>query len=381
MRILVLTRSYPAVADLYQYPFVHRRVLAYRAAGHEIAVFRPTSERRIRSHEYEGVTCFSGDASVFAEFVAAQQPQVIAAHGFSEDMHATLAAIDYALPVRAWLHGSEIPAFFRAKALSNRDDRARAAQLEAVQERCTFWRQFMGAKPARFKLVFVSHSAVELAREDWGGQLLDTDYAVIPNPIDTDLFGYRAKRPEDRFNVLMIRPFDARTYGNDLAVSAILHLAERPGFDRLRFRIIGDGPLFDETLAPLHRLANVAVERRFLTQLEIARLHAEHGIFLVPTRLDTQGVSRDEAMASGLVPVTNAVSAVTEFVDRGCAALAAPDDAEGLADGLWEMIDRPDLFLSRSTNAAKRVRLQSGNEVVIPAELALLGDAVQRAPH
>ena len=41
MRILVLTRSYPAPGDLYQYPFVHRRVLAYARAGHEVVVFRP----------------------------------------------------------------------------------------------------------------------------------------------------------------------------------------------------------------------------------------------------------------------------------------------------------------------------------------------------
>jgi glycosyltransferase involved in cell wall biosynthesis len=35
----------------------------------------------------------------------------------------------------------------------------------------------------------------------------------------------------------------------------------------------------------------------------------------VPSRTDTQGVSRDEAMSSGLVPVTNAVAAIPEFVD------------------------------------------------------------------
>jgi glycosyltransferase involved in cell wall biosynthesis len=198
---------------------------------------------------------------------------------------------------------------------------------------------------------------------------------VIPNPIDTDLFAYRRKVPEDRFSVLSIRPFDSPTYANDLSVDAIRILSGREGFERMRFTIIGDGPLFDETLAPLRGLANVAIQRRFLDQRQIAREHATHGMFLVPTRLDTHGVSRDEAMASGLVPVTNAVSAVPEFVDDSCAALAPPDDAEGLADALWTMVEQPQLFLARSVAAAARVRLQSGHDRVIPAELALLRDA------
>jgi glycosyltransferase involved in cell wall biosynthesis len=377
MRILVLTRSYPAAGDLYQYPFVHRRVLAYAARGHEVAVFRPTESGEPAAHEFEGVTCQSGKAEALRSFIGRFAPDVIAAHGFTETMHAALAATGYPVPTCAWLHGSEIPGFFRAKALSIRDPERRRADLDAVGARCEFWRAFLASKPEGLKLVFVSNSAVALFREDMGERLRMRDYAVIPNPIDTDLFAYLPKAAEDRLRIFMLRPFDSWTYGNDLAVAAIGHLSRTPGFDDLLVTIVGDGPLFDETVAPLPRAANVRVERRFLTQAEIAERHRRHGIFLVPTRLDTHGVSRDEAMASGLVPVTNAVSAVPEFVDDSCAGLAAPEDAEGLADAIAGMIADPRLFLARSARAAERVRRQSGHEIVVAAELALLDEAAR----
>ena len=375
MRILVLTRSYPAAGDLYQYPFVHRRVLAYRAAGHDVTVFRPGTEAAPLEFEYEGVRWSAGNGDALAEAIGRAPPDVIAAHGFCETMWDALAPHAGVIPIRAWLHGSEIPAFFRFKAEAIADPSSRAAALQAVDERGRFWDRFLGAFPPRFGLVFVSHSAVDLARTDWGERLRDDHYAVIPNPIDTDLFAYREKSADDRLSILSIRPFDSPSYGNDMTAAAIRMLSERPGFARLRFTIIGDGPLFDETLAPIRHLDNVTIQRRFLSQQEIVAEHRRHGVFLVPTRLDTQGVSRDEAMSSGLVPVTNAVSAVPEFVDGSCAALAPPDDPRGIADALWEMVEDPSLFLVRSAAAARRVRAQTGHERIIPQELALLREA------
>jgi glycosyltransferase involved in cell wall biosynthesis len=159
-----------------------------------------------------------------------------------------------------------------------------------------------------------------------------------------------------------------------MAVEVIRRVsAETQG--RARFTVIGDGPLFDDTTAPLAAVEGVRIERRFLTQAEIAAEHRRHGMFLVPTRLDTQGVSRDEAMSSGLVPITNTIPAVAEFVDDRCAALAPPDDVDGLVEALLAMLENPRLFLARSDAAAERVRRQSGQRRVIPAELELLREA------
>ena len=118
----------------------------------------------------------------------------------------------------------------------------------------------------------------------------------------------------------------------------------------------------------------MTVERRFLAQAEIAELHREYGVFLCPTRMDTQGVSRDEAMASGLVPITTRVAAVPEFVDDSCGILVDPDDARQLADAIEYLRDNPGRFLELSAAAAQRVREQSGFDATIEREIELLED-------
>lgn len=116
------------------------------------------------------------------------------------------------------------------------------------------------------------------------------------------------------------------------------------------------------------------IEQRFLKQSEIAALHQEYGIFLCPTRMDAQGVSRDEAMASGLVPVTSAVAAVPEFVDETCGLLAPHEDFQGLAEGIARLYEQPDLFMSLSSKASRRVREQSGANRMIDLEMNLLSE-------
>ena len=204
---------------------------------------------------------------------------------------------------------------------------------------------------------------------DYGVTLPTEKYEIIHNYVDTDMFDYVPKGSEQRKKILSIRPYANRNYANDLSVEAILELSKRPCFDKLEFRLIGDGALFDETVEPVRGLQNVIVEKRFLLQHEIAELHKEYGIFLSPTRMDTQGVSRGEAMSSGLVPVTNAVAAVPEFVDEESGILAEAEDAHGIAEGIARLYEDPELFSKLSEGAAHRVRRQCAYGQTIAREL------------
>ena len=127
-------------------------------------------------------------------------------------------------------------------------------------------------------------------------------------------------------------------------------------------------------MAPLRSLPTVSVERGFLRQDEIAALHAEHGVFLAPTRFDSQGVSTGEAMASGLVPVSTRIAAVPEFVrDRETGLLAAPEDPVDLADQIEMLYYDPELFRRLSAAAAAGARQQCGVEATIGREVELIG--------
>jgi glycosyltransferase involved in cell wall biosynthesis len=377
LRIALLTRSYPADDDLYKYPFVHRRVRAYLAAGHAVRVFRLGPLQA--THVFDGVACNTITEAAFVTAVAEFEPHVVAIHGLDEVHWSAAHALGGKWPILAWLHGSEIPAFQRVKAMLVVDSTERAHTLRLAENRAAFWRGALDPWPEELRLVFPSHSAADLMRDDVGSRLVTEKIVILPNPIDTDLFSATEKQPDAALRILSIRPHDSWCYGNDLAVEAVLRLRSHARFNEMHFTFIGNGPLFNETFAPLRDLPNVTLLRRFFRQEEIAAEHARHGIFLVPSRLDTQGVSRDEAMASGLVPVTNRVFAVSEFVDERCAGLADAEDVAGLAAEIARMIDDPTLYVTRSRAAIARVRAQSAHTLVIPRELAWMWEAAHAA--
>jgi glycosyltransferase involved in cell wall biosynthesis len=160
-------------------------------------------------------------------------------------------------------------------------------------------------------------------------------------------------------------------YANDLAVKAVLELSKERFFEELEFRFIGDGPLFEDTLAPLRQFENVIIEQKFLSRLEIADLHKQYGVFLCPSRMDTQGVSRDEAMSSGLVPITNSVAAIPEFVDDESGILAPDNEYEELYRGIASLYYDAEIFMSMSSNASERARMGSSHFLVIEKEKLL----------
>lgn len=152
-------------------------------------------------------------------------------------------------------------------------------------------------------------------------------------------------------------------------VKTIMALQKYDFFNELEFRIIGDGPLFDEILAPISQLENVIIERRFINRYEIKSLHQQYGIFMCPTRMDTQGVSRDEAMSSGLVPLTNYVAAIPEFVDDSCAVIAEPEDVEKFVEGIINLYHEPNKFSLMSEAARSMVKHKSCSKDIIQKEL------------
>jgi len=249
------------------------------------------------------------------------------------------------------------------------------AKLDS-ERRMGFWLSLLQPMPPNLQLVFVSRQFAEDVMEDLGFRLPRGQYRVIHNPINTRLFAYQEKPPEQRKKILSIRPYVSRTYANDLSVKTIQMLATKPWFNELEFLMVGDGPLFEETLAPLRQYPNVTLEKRYLKQSEIADLHKHYGAFLCPSRMDTQGVSRDEAMASGLVPLTNRVGAIPEFVDDDCGFLSAPESFTGLAEGIETLFFNPEIFRAKSFNARQRVLAQSAMHLITASELSLI-----REPH
>lgn len=369
---LLVTNHYPAYNDLYRNGFVHSRVKAYQEQDLGVDVFRLRKNEAVSYHEFQNVDVVSGCQSTLGKMLESGQYKTVLVHFLDPEMWSVLKQCSPETKIIVWVHGAEIQPWWRREYNYSDELQLAAAKLES-DKRLAFWQETLGNMPDNLKLVFVSRYFAEEVMEDLGFRIAEERYEIIHNPIDTEIFSYQPKPDEQRMKLLSIRPYASAKYANDLSVRAIELLATKPYFGELEFRMIGDGVLFEETLAPLRKYPNVKIERGFLKHQQIADLHKQYGLFLCPTRMDAQGVSRDEAMSSGLVAVTNNVTAIPEFVDETCGVLAPADDAQAMADGIARVVETPALFRTLSAAARQRIEKQTAKQSIINREINLIG--------
>jgi glycosyltransferase involved in cell wall biosynthesis/spore maturation protein CgeB len=377
-RNLVLTNIYPSYDNLYRNGFIHTRLKAYKRAGRKLEVVIPRRNGRSAFREYQEVEVAEVPIGQIRESLERGEVDNVFAHFLDPLMWEVLHDQSKVKGIYVWMHGSEVQPWWR-RTFNYADDLDLERAKVSSEERLAFWRGIFDHLPENVHFVFVSQYFAEEVFEDLGRRLPSERYSIIHNPVDTSVFAYAPKAGELRRRILSIRPYASRKYANDMSVAAVLELSRRDGFSDLQFCFVGDGPLFEETTAPLNGMDNVEIRRGFLNHQEMARIHRDYGVFLTPTRWDSQGVSRDEAMASGLVPVTTAVAAVPEFLDDSCGFMAPMEDATLLADAVWRLANDEELFLAMSEAAARRVAVQTAAAVVVPRELDLLRDSFHSA--
>lgn len=381
-RTLVLVDGYPAYGDYYRNGFVHARVRGYRELGHDVIVFVMKSAAELSYREYQGVTVITGTPEMLHRLIETDHFDHVLAHFISAPSWSILKDFRGRVPITIFAHGSDIQPYWRRE-FNYRTATQREHAIQLSEKRMRLWRDIAQSSSADVNYVFVSQTFRDQVAEDFatlGFQLPSGAASVISNPIDTELFSYEEKDPELRKRILLLRPFASQVYANDLAIAAILELADEPWFSELDFLIVGDGVLFEELTSPVRDMPNVRIERRFLPQDEIAELHKEYGVFLVPTRQDTQGVSRGEAMSSGLVPVTTDIPVIREFLNTDEGYLAPYDDSTGLADAIRDMYYSPDIFSEKSRRSAARIRQTIATQIVLPQEIKLFATTPATSP-
>lgn len=368
---LVIVGAYPRSTDEYGGGFIHRRIKHYLASGVRVhvAAISPTHEPEI--YEYDGVRVLAGRGAELGPLLAATSYRSISTHFLNNFMWAAMAPHLHGQRLYCFVHGFEARSWIRT--LHNvRDMQALDAEIGQTLQRQKLWRDVAAHPWGPRKFVYVSAWWRKASQQDMELHLPANRTQIIHNVIDTDLFRYEVKDPSQRFRLLWVRPATNWNYASDIAVAVLSRLRETEHWQNLHVRIVGDGRHFGAFEKQFSQDANVTIERHFVPQEQIAQLHREHGLFLVPTRLDTQGVSRDEAMASGLVPITNRVAAVPEFVDSDCAVLAGPEDVDAMVSGIISILSDPDRFMRMSEAAARRAAAQSGPEATVLQELEMM---------
>lgn len=151
--------------------------------------------------------------------------------------------------------------------------------------------------------------------------------------------------------------------GHDTLVRAVALLRDR-GLD-VRLRIVGEGAEWSRLQRLVHELG-VSTQITFTGPLSEAEVRAEYErahVFVLACR-ELENGDRDgipnvllEAMAHGLPIVSTRCAGILEAVeDERSALLAEPDDAEGVADRIAQIVT-DDILRSRlASGAATRVR-------------------------
>jgi glycosyltransferase involved in cell wall biosynthesis/spore maturation protein CgeB/predicted nucleic acid-binding Zn-ribbon protein len=372
-KTLLLTNHYPSYDDLYRNGFVHSRVKAYREYCVDVDVFRLRKDEPLSWHEFENVDITTGSQQALRRMLASGRYRHVLVHFLSPDMWEVLEDFIDMIKVTVWVHGAEVQPWWRREYNYQNEEDLEEAKAES-DTRLGFWKKLFSNLPRNLNFVFVSRYFANEVMLDVGVPLDAKHYKIIHNPVDTDVFSYVKKDSSQRKKVLSIRPYASRKYANDLSVKAVLELSKESFFDDLEFYFVGDGVLFDEVLDPLKEFGNVYISQGFLPQDRIAELHKHYGVFLCPTRMDAQGVSKDEAMSSGLVVLSNAITAIPEFIDDKTGLLVPSEDFIGMADALKRVYKDPELFCSLSEAASVRARSQTGKNTVISKELELFLD-------
>lgn len=377
--VLHSTHDFVVVAVTYPHlwrtgsEFVRRRVEAYRAAGLDgiVVEYSPvnvTGPQLI--DDVSPVVSIPPDQLPAALVAIAKSGSPVLAHSPTPDAIEALREHIPSERLAVWFHGYEVRDYRRLHGNTTTMELLAIRHIRDTQNADRFRAAAPLFEDQSITKVFVSRTQLRYSEFDVGATARNVE--VIPNVVDTDVYRPRVRTPEEARNILLLRSFATHNYAADVAIRALEICSRRDGFSDLNVTVKGYGALFANTVAPVRHLDNVTVEEGFSSPAQMAALYDAHGVSLVPTRYDTQGVMLGEAMASGCVTITNPVAAIPEFTDETCSLLPRANDPWAYAEALWSLVEDPSPVPTLSRNAAARVASQCGPRATSDREIELI---------
>lgn len=373
-KTLILTNQYPEKEYLYRNMFVHKRVKSYQENQLLCEVMCMNNNLEEGFREFEGIDIVQGGAQTLSEILESDSIKTVCVHFLDREMWNILKLYLNRIKIVVWCHGADIQPWWRREYLYKSVEERKQGEL-LTKYKMDLWNEvFAKSENESVHFVFVSQYFANIVMEDYKYNFSKKQYSIIHNYIDSELFNYTDKNPDLRKRIISVRPYASEVYANDVMVSTIVELSKRRCFKDLDFFIAGDGKLFEKTTRPLLKYKNVLLNRGFYSQNELAEKYKEYGIVLIPSRGDTQGVSRDEAMSAGCVPITNPVMAIPEFVDDTCAFLVESENPIKMADAIEQLYNDEVMFKKMSEKAAMHVRKISSWSETIGREIEIINE-------
>jgi len=360
MKIAVLTSRYPIEKEPYNHMFVHIRNREYLRKGENVEVFIPSKENY--SYTFEGIRVTASPVKDIIKklekfdvvFIHLLHPSLIPE---IDGSYIYEYLLKYRIPTLFFIHGIEVQKIW----VSRREDIELSKPKSII--RFLYHDFFKIPKMKNFINRFLSEHPYSrfIAVSEWMLRNVHTNMGIdispksviIPNGVDTKLFKFK-DRWNKRYNVLTIRPLILKgKYAVDLAINTFKYIKT----SQISLSIYGrgrDAAIIRQMIKNSSFRSKIILNEVFIQNREIPKIHDLHGIYYAVTRMDAQGVSMCEAMASGLPVVSFNICGIPEFIKHmETGILVRPYNLKEAAEWIETLVEDKNLYIKLSENARK----------------------------
>jgi glycosyltransferase involved in cell wall biosynthesis len=381
LRIQVITSRYPNEKEPYNHMFVHTRNIQYLKYGHEVKVYIPSKEKS--SYQIDGIKVYLLPVNEIIKNIGTNSIVMIHLlyHSFFKELDGGII-YDYLIkndmPTLFFIHGIEVQSIWKSRRedikIFNPKSIARFVYRDFYllpKMAKTFSQIMLNTKNIKF--IAVSKWMRQETEKTLGIEI-EPKTIIIPNGVDTKLFSFK-DHWLNRYKLLTIRPLSFKgKYAVDLAINTMFYISS----DNVNLTIYGKGK--DENRIRAYVMKNkldkkVIIKNSFIPHNKIPEIHSEYGIYYGVTRMDAQGVSMCEAMASGMPVISFNTCAIPEFIKDGENGLLVNNfDLREAAEKIESLIVDKNLFTKISENGRKSmekidIEMTTKKELMIAKEL------------
>lgn len=369
MKIAIVSSRYPSHDNHYAHTFVHARARYLSEKGIDVTVLVPSKNRE--KYVFEGVqvetmpayeignelsvfdVCYLHLLNIYAD------PRVNGAFIYN-------ALIKNKIKTVFYLHGSEVQKYTTRMFDFKFTPREIARIIYKDFYFIPLMRVFVKKLIKDELIKFISPSLWMVKEAEANLNVDIQDYALIPNGIDIKRFKSKYRGIDSRKSMVVVRPLNSKKYAVDICIKTLVYLED------YTLDIYGKGPLLQEYKELATKLGvdqRVKFIDKFIPNKEMGSLFHKYGVYLSPTRMDAQGVSMCEAMATGMLVASSCNTAVPEFIVDGYNGILGSSPSE-IADKIKSAVLDNDVY----DDLAKQARSSMcsiDNSIVMCKELEL----------
>jgi glycosyltransferase involved in cell wall biosynthesis len=192
---------------------------------------------------------------------------------------------------------------------------------------------------------------------------LGKDILLTPFGVDTEVFkpDYKRQKSSGKITIGLVKGMDWK-YGVDYLIKAfklLEHKLPKEDFDNIDLVIAGDGPFLHKykKLANKLMIQEKVIFKGRIKHEEVPLLLNDMDIFVVPSLIESFGVSALEAQACGLPVIASDVGGLPEVVVHEKTGFIVPEkDEEAIAGKLVVLINNSQLREEYGNNAIQFIK-------------------------